>query len=74
MIARRLLDELQQLDRKQKLEVIRVLKKELNDETSARNNLSLDPGRVFRIPSVRVNFNEARSFLESQDEKIVEND
>ncbi len=73
MIAPELVKELQQLNREEKQAVIRLLQDDLVDESSEWDNLLLKPGQVFRIPSVRVNFNEARSFLDPQEEKSKEN-
>lgn len=74
MIARELVNELQRLNRDEKLEVIRLLQKDLDDESSERNRLVSEPRQVFRIPSVRVNFKEAGSFLDSLGEKTEAND
>ena len=74
MIAPELVKELQKLNREEKMEVIRWLEKNLGDEPSEWDDLLSKPGQVLRVPSVRVNFNEARSFLEPQEEKLAEND
>jgi len=74
MIAPELVKKLKQLNREQKLEVIRWLEKDLGDEPSEWDDLLSKPGQVLRVPSVRVNFNEARSFLEPQEKKMAEND
>lgn len=47
MIARRLMDELQQLNREEKLEVIRFLSEESSDDI----NKYFEGARVFRMPS-----------------------
>lgn len=47
MITQRLLDELQQLNRDEKLEIVRVLNEELSDEMKQY----LGARRVFKIPS-----------------------
>ena len=46
MLARKLLDELQQLNRDEKLEVVRLLNEELSDDMKQY----LDGKRVFKIP------------------------
>ncbi len=74
MIARALLDELQQLSREEKLEVIRLLHVEVEDESSELENLTSAPSRVYRIPSVRVNFNEAKFITDPRKEQAAEND
>lgn len=74
MIAPELVKELQRLNREEKLEIIRLLQDDLVDESSEWDNLLSEPGRVFRVPSVRINFNEAKFFLNLQEEKPEEND
>ena len=74
MIARSLLDELQQLNREQRLEVIRFLEAELAaEESSEWDALFPKPGGVARIPSVRVDFNRAKSFLDLEEEETPDN-
>lgn len=74
MIAQRLLDELQQLNRDEKLEVLRLLQNDLDDESTEWDDLLSKPGQVFRIPSVRVNFKKAGAFLDPLEEKTEAND
>ena len=74
MIAPELVKELQRLNREEKLEVIRLLQVDLVDESSEWDKLLSEPGQVFRVPSVRANFNEARFFLDTQEEKSEGND
>lgn len=75
MIARKLLDELQQLNREERLEVIRLLQDDLVDETSEWDDLLSKPGRVFRnIGPIRVNLKEAESLFDSLEEKSAAND
>lgn len=74
MIAPELVKQLQKLNQEERLEVIRLLQDDLVDGPSEREDLLTKPGQVLRVPSVRVNFNEARSFLEPQEEKLAEND
>ena len=74
MIAPELVNELQRLNREEKIAVIRLLQNDLDDEPSEWDELVSEPGRVFRIPTVRANFNEARFFLDPQEEKSEEND
>ncbi len=74
MIARGLLDELQQPNREQRLEVIRFLKAELSaEENSEWDSLFPKQGGVARIPSVRADFNRARSFLDLEEEQTPDN-
>ena len=56
MIAPRLLDELRELSREDKLEVIRFLQAEIADEECSEWDTFLKTGGVARIPSVRVDF------------------
>lgn len=48
MIAPELVNELQQLSREEKLEVICLLQNDLNEESSGWTELLAEPGRVFR--------------------------
>lgn len=49
MIAPEFVNELQRLNREEKLEVIRLLQDDLVDESSAWDRLVSDPGHVIRI-------------------------
>ena len=74
MIARSLLDQLQQLNREEKLEVIRFLTAELAAEESKEwDSLLPKQGGVARIPSVRADFNRARRFLDLEEDQTLEN-
>lgn len=54
MIAPELVNELQQLNRKQKLEVIRLLQDDLDGEPSEWDKLLSEPGQVLRfVPPLR---------------------
>ena len=63
MIAPELLDELQRLNREEKLEVIRLLQDDLVDESSEPDILLLEPGRVYRnIPPIRASAEAFKQF------------
>jgi len=74
MIAPELVNELQRLKREEKLEVIRLLQADLVDETSEWDKLVSAPGQVFRIPSVRVNFDKVKFLFDPQEEQSEDND
>ena len=52
MISTDLLNELLELDRADKLEIIRLLQTDLDDESAETSQPALEPQRVYRIPSV----------------------
>ena len=74
MIAPELVKELQRLNREEKREVIRLLQDDLVDKSCESEKLISEPGSVYRLPSVRVNFNKARSFLDPLEQKSEAND
>lgn len=74
MIAPRLLDELQQLNQEDKQELIRLLQAELaDDEEFSEWDTFLKTGGVARIPSVRVDFRQAKNILELAEEQKRDN-
>ncbi len=63
MIAPELINELQRLNREEKLEVIRLLQDDLVDESSEWDNLLSEPGRVFRnIGPIRASAKTIKQF------------
>ena len=63
MIAQTLLEELQQLSREEKLEVIRLLQDDVDDASSECENLLFEPGRVFRnIGPIRASAETIKQF------------
>ena len=74
MIAPELVNELQRLKREEKLEVIRLLQADLVDEASEWDKLVSESGQVFRIPSVRVNFDKVKFLFDPQEEQSEDND
>lgn len=73
-IAPELVKELQRLSREERLEVIRLLQDDLVEKSCESEMLLSEPGRVYRLPSVRVNFNKARIVLDLVEQKSEAND
>ena len=52
MIRAELLNEVQALDRDDKLAIIRLLQDEVNDAPAAESDTAIKPERVYRLPSL----------------------
>ena len=62
MIRVDLLRELRELNRDDKLELIRLLQAELDDENSESSEVAIDRQRVYRVPSVWIAPQSAETF------------